>query len=212
MAVDVRVPPRQQYSSGAAWSHGTTAPWTDPTSELFLEIRDPDLPVQVLRPELGIQTLDLALRSDEGAAQARLALDMRWAILLGAAATAAVALQILIWERRAGRRRPSTIGRIALVVLALVLVGAAVYSAHLLGIFSIPLVVLAFVPVGATVRWLILATRESRQLAAEAFAASAPPVTRRIRLLRAASLPIFVLMVLAVVLLGLVVGTIVGPH
>ncbi|MGD0123017.1 MAG: hypothetical protein ABSC46_10710 [Candidatus Limnocylindrales bacterium] len=137
---------------------------------------------------------------------------MRWAIVLGAIATAAIALQILIWERPAGRRRPSTVGLIALAVLAVVLVGAAVYSAHLLGIFSIPLVVLAFVPVGVTVRWLILATRESRQLAAQAFAASAPPVTWRTRLLRAASVPIFVLMVVAVVLLALVVGTLVGPH
>ena len=137
---------------------------------------------------------------------------MRWAILLGALATAAIALQILIWERRTGRRRPSTIGRIALAVLAVVLVGAAVYSAHLLGIFSIPLVVIAFVPVGVTVRWLILATRETRQRAAEAFDASAPPVTRPVRLLRAASLPIFVVMVLAVVLLALAVGTAVGPH
>jgi hypothetical protein len=137
---------------------------------------------------------------------------MRWVILLSALATTAIALQILIWERRAGRRGPSTIGRIALAVLAVVLVGAAVYSAHLLGIFSIPLVVIAFVPVGVTVRWLILATRESRQRAAEAFDASAPPVTRPVRLLRAASLPIFVVMVLAVVLLALAVGTAVGPH
>ena len=137
---------------------------------------------------------------------------MRWAILLGALASAAIALQILIWERRAGRRRPSPIGRVALAVLAVVLLGGAVYSAHLLGIFSLPLVVLAFVPVGVTVRWLILATRESRQLAADAFAASASPVTWRVRLLRAASLPIFVLMVAAVVLLALVVGTLVGPH
>ena len=132
---------------------------------------------------------------------------MRWLIILGAIATAAIALQILIWERRAGRRRPSTIGRLALAALAVVLVGAAVYSAHLLGIFSIPLVVLAFVPVGVTVRWLILATRESRQQAA-----SAPPPTWRTRLLRAVSLPIFVLMVAAVVVLALVVGTLVGPH
>ena len=137
---------------------------------------------------------------------------MRWAILLGVLATAAIALQILIWERRAGHRRPSTIGRIALAVLAVVLVGAAVYSAHLLGIFSIPFVVLAFVPVGVTVRWLILATRESRQRAAEAFDATAPPVRRPVRMLRAASLPIFVVMVLAVVLLALAVGTAVGPH
>jgi hypothetical protein len=137
---------------------------------------------------------------------------MKWVIVLGAICTAAIALQILIWERRGGRRRPSTVGRIALAVLTLILVAGAVYSAHLLGIFSIPLVVAAFVPVGVMVRWLILATRESREREARTRAAMAPSLTRRDRLIRAASLPFFVLMVLAVVLLGLVVGTLVGPH
>jgi hypothetical protein len=137
---------------------------------------------------------------------------MRWLILLGALAVAVIAVQILIWERRRGRREPSALGRGALAVLGVVLVGSAVYSAHLLGIFSLPLVVAAFVPVGVTARWLILATRESRERAEAARAAAAPPATRRNRLIHAASLPVFVIMVVAVVVLGLVVGTIVGPH
>jgi hypothetical protein len=137
---------------------------------------------------------------------------MRWVVILAAICAALVALQVLIWERRSGRRRPSTIGRVALAVLAIVLVGGAVYSAHLLGIFSIPLIVIAFGPVGLTARWLILATRNSREAADAAWAAAAPPLTRGQRWLRALSLPLFVIMVLAVVAVALVVGTLVGPH
>ena len=137
---------------------------------------------------------------------------MRWVVILAAICAALVSLQVLIWERRGGRRRPSTVGRIALGVLAIVLVGGAVYSAHLLGIFSIPLIVVAFGPVGLTVRWLILATRESRERADAAWAAAAPPLSSGQRLLRALALPLFVVMVLAVVAVALVVGTLVGPH
>jgi hypothetical protein len=137
---------------------------------------------------------------------------MRWVVILAAICAALVALQILIWERRSGRRRPSAIGRIALAVLAIVLVGGAVYSAHLLGIFSIPLIVIAFGPVGLTLQWLILATRASREAADAARAAAALPLTRSQRLLRAFALPLFVIMVLAVVTVALVVGTLVGPH
>jgi len=142
----------------------------------------------------------------------RLVADMRWLILLAAIGAGALALQILIWERRGGRRQPSTLGRVAFAVLAVVLVGGAVYSAHLLGIFSIPLVVIAFVPVGVTARWLILATRGPRLRAAEARAATAQPLTRRARLLELAALPVFVVLVAAVVVLALAVGTLVGKH
>ena len=137
---------------------------------------------------------------------------MRWIVILAAICAALVALQILMWERRSGRRRPSTIGRIALAVLAIMLVGGAVYSAHLLGVFSIPLIVIAFGPVGLTLRWLILATRASREAADAAFIAASPPPTRGRRFLRSLALPIFVIMVLAVVAVALAVGTLVGPH
>jgi hypothetical protein len=137
---------------------------------------------------------------------------MRWVVILAAICAALVAVQVLIWERRSGRRRPSTIGRVALAVLAIVLAGGAVYSAHLLGIFSIPLIVIAFGPVGLTVRWLILATRNSREAADAAWVASAPPLTRGQRWLRTISLPLFVIMVLVVGAVALVVGMLVGPH
>ncbi len=135
---------------------------------------------------------------------------MKWLILFGSLGAAAIAFQILVWERRSGRHL-APLRQAAMAIVAVVLLGGAVYSAHLLGIFSIPLVVITFVPVGATVRWLILATRVSRQREAEARAA-AFPATRHDLFLRAISLPLFVTMALAVVLLGLVVGTIVGPH
>ncbi|MGD0019249.1 MAG: hypothetical protein ABSD62_08335 [Candidatus Limnocylindrales bacterium] len=137
---------------------------------------------------------------------------MRWLIVLAAIGAAALALQILIWERRAGRRRPATLGQLAGAVLTVVILGAAVYAAHWLGIFSIPLVAAAFVPFGVAARWLILTTRKSRQRAARSRAAAAGPASRRARLLAAASLPVFIFLVAVVVVVGLLVGTLVGPH
>ena len=84
---------------------------------------------------------------------------MKWLIVLTAIGAAAVALQILIWERRGGPRRPSSLSRYAVAVLTAIGLGGAVYAAHFFGIFSVPLVVIAFVPFGITVRSLILATR-----------------------------------------------------
>jgi hypothetical protein len=136
---------------------------------------------------------------------------MKWLIVLTAIGAAAVALQILIWERRGGPRRPSSLSRYAVAVLTAIGLGGAVYAAHFFGIFSVPLVVIAFVPFGITVRSLILATRPSRQRAADARAA-AGPASRRERFLEMATLPVFVVLVAAVVAMALVVGTIVGPH
>jgi hypothetical protein len=137
---------------------------------------------------------------------------MRWLIVLAAIGAAALAWQILIWERRGGRRRPSTLGQLAVAVLAVVGLGGAVYAAHFLGIFSVPLVAIAFVPFGVTMRSLILATRGSRQRAADARAAAAVPASRRARLLELAAWPVFVVLVAAVVAVALVVGTTVGQH
>lgn len=137
---------------------------------------------------------------------------MKWLIVLAAIGAAALALQILIWERRGGRPRPSTLSRLAVAVLTVVGLGGAVYAAHFLGIFSVPLVAIAFVPFGVTMRSLILATRGSRQRAADTHAAAAAPASRQARLLELAAWPVFVVLAAAVVLLALVAGTIVGPH
>ncbi len=137
---------------------------------------------------------------------------MKWLVILGGVGAAALSLQILIWERRGGRRPPSDLSQIALAVLTVLLIGGAVYSAHVLGLFSIPLVAIAFVPVGITARWLILATREARQRSAYARAGSAPEVTLRARLMATFALPVFLVLVAAVVALGLVAGALVGPH
>lgn len=137
---------------------------------------------------------------------------MKWLIVLAAMGAAALALQILIWERRGGRRRPSTLTQLAVAVLTVVGLVGAIYTAHFLGIFSVPLVAIAFVPFGITVRSMILATRGTRQRAADARTAAAVPVTRRARLVELAALPVFVVLVAAVVVMALVVGTVVGPH
>ena len=137
---------------------------------------------------------------------------MKWLTVLAAIGAATLALQILIWERRGGRRRPSTLGQLAVAVLTVVGLGGAIYAAHFFGIFSVPLVAIAFVPFGVTARSLILATRGSRQRAAETRAATAAPASRHARLLELAAWPVFLVLVAVVVVMGLVVGTFVGPH
>ena len=137
---------------------------------------------------------------------------MKWLMILAAIGAAVLSVQILIWERRSGRSRRSPLRRLAWVVLTLVVLAAVVYGAHLLGIFSVPLVAVAFVPVGITVRWLMSATRESRLRAEEARAAAAGPPARHARLIAIATWPIFLVLVAVAVVLGLVVGTLVGPH
>ena len=137
---------------------------------------------------------------------------MKWLIVLAAIGAAAISLQILIWERRSGRSRRSMLGQLAGAVLTVVVLGAAVYAAHWLGIFSVPLVAVAFVPVGITVRWLMGASRASRQRAEDARAAAAGPPSRSARLVAIATWPVFIVLVAVVVVVGLVVGTLVGPH
>jgi len=142
----------------------------------------------------------------------RLVSKMKWLIVLAAVGAAALAIQILIWERRGGRRGRSNLGQIAVAVLTVVGLGGAIYAAHFLGIFSVPLVAIAFVPFGVTMRSLVFATRASRQRAADARAAAAAPTSRRRRLVELAALPVFLVLVAIVVAMGLVAGTIVGPH
>ena len=137
---------------------------------------------------------------------------MKWLTILAAIGAAALALQILIWERRGGRRRPSMLGQLALAVLTVVVLGAALSAAHWLGIFSVPFVIIAFVPFGIAARWLILSTRESRRHLANARVATLPPPYAERPAAcpgRNAGLPD---PVAAVLLLGLIAGTLVGPH
>lgn len=137
---------------------------------------------------------------------------MKWLMLLAGLGAAAVAVEILLWERRRGRRAPSAVGQMALAVLTGLLLAGAVLSAHLLGIFSVPLVAVAFVPVGVGLRWLVLATRDARARSAGARAASSAAITLRARLAETLALPLFVVLVVAVVAVGLIAGALVGPH
>jgi len=96
------------------------------------------------------------------------------------------------------------LAELAAAALALVWLAAAVYAAHLLGIFSIPLVAVAFVPFGAVVRWVLLASRSSRRRELSRTATVGP----RARLV----LPLLLVLVAVVAVLGVVVGTIIGAH
>ena len=136
---------------------------------------------------------------------------MRWLSLLGAAAAVAFGLW---WLAKGRPDRPGSPGRparsptlaeLSAVVLSLVLLAAAVYAAHWLGIYSIPLVAAAFaLPFGLAIRWLLLATRGSRQIRD----VDGPPAAggRWARLV----LPLLVVMVAAIAVLGVVVATLVG--
>lgn len=132
---------------------------------------------------------------------------MRWLILLAATAAAALLALAVASERRGGHSPRSAVARVASTTLSLVALGAGVYVAHWLGIFSVPLVALAFVPCGIVLRWWFMATRGSRERETAARA-----VAGGRRLPAAAELPIFVGLVALAVALGLIAGFLVGPH
>ncbi|MGZ6266236.1 MAG: hypothetical protein ACXWN4_04970 [Candidatus Limnocylindrales bacterium] len=128
---------------------------------------------------------------------------MKWLILLAALVAALFAVQILIADMRRGHKR-STMVQLAAAVFGLALLGLAIYTAHLLGLYSVPIVALAFVPFGLALRWSILATREMRRRREEA----GQPVSssRRGRLVNLAIWPLFLVLVALVAVVGLMAG------
>jgi Ca2+/Na+ antiporter len=134
---------------------------------------------------------------------------MRWLVLLAAAVATVFALQILAAERRRGGSR-TTLGQLAAAMLWLAILGAILYAAHWIGLFSLPLVAVAFVPFALVARWSILATREARRRRDDA-AAAQPPPSRSARLLELAAWPVFLSLVVLVLAIGIFVATLVGP-
>jgi hypothetical protein len=98
------------------------------------------------------------------------------------------------------------LAELAAAVFALVWLAAAVYMAHLLGIFSVPLVAVAFAPFGVVARWALLASRSSGRR--RKMGGTATDLGPRARL----ALPMLLVLVAAVAVLGVVVGTIIGAH
>jgi hypothetical protein len=96
--------------------------------------------------------------------------------------------------------------RFAAAILSLVLLLAAAYAAHYLGIYSLPLVTVAFLIVGIAGRGLLFGTRDARTKRELSNAAAAS--SRRERVV----LPLLVVLVVAIAVLGVVVGTLVGRH
>jgi hypothetical protein len=85
------------------------------------------------------------------------------------------------------------------------LIGAA-YLAHRLGIFALPLVVLAFLPIGVAMRWLLMHTagaRERRGAAVE---------TLPVHPLARFTVPLLAVSAVVVAVIGVLVGTLIGPN
>jgi hypothetical protein len=131
---------------------------------------------------------------------------MRFLLLLAAIGVGA----FVFWRMAKGRpalpggRRTAADG--AWAVVCLVMLMAAAYLAHRLGIFALPLVVLAFLPIGVAMRWLLIKTqgsRERRNGVAEALPAH--PLARY-------TVPLLALSAVAVAAIGVLVGTLIGPN
>ena len=129
---------------------------------------------------------------------------MRWLVVIGVLSATAFGAWRLTRVRLEPGTRPRRLAELAAAVFALVWLAAAVYAAHLLGLFSIPLVAVAFVPFGAVIRWILLASRASRRREFDRTSTVGP----RSRLV----LPVLLVLVTAVAVLGVVVGTIIGAH
>jgi hypothetical protein len=130
---------------------------------------------------------------------------MKWLVLLGAAGVVAFMTWWLLRGKPGLPARSQTVAGLASTVLSLILIVGAAYTAHRVGIMSLPLVVLAFVPLGIGVRWLLFATRDSR----DGRVAREPAENR---LWDKLTLPVLTVMVIAIAVLGVVVGTLVGRH
>jgi hypothetical protein len=133
---------------------------------------------------------------------------MRWILALAALGVLGLLVVDLVRRHRGSRRAPSRgTGGYAWLILTVAALVSGIYLAHLLGIFSIPLVALGFVTIGICLRWWFLATRTSRGRQAE------PGTPWGLgRLPAAAEIPVLVALVLAVIAIGLVTATMVGPH
>jgi hypothetical protein len=129
--------------------------------------------------------------------------EMKWLILGASLLAVALAIWLLVAERRPGRPRSTPRGLIA-VVAALAVFGALAYLARFAGIFSLPILIVIFLPFGLSGRWLGLASRDAR-VRREA-TSRPPPATWRQRVLAVAYWPIFVILVLIAALVGLAAG------
>lgn len=134
---------------------------------------------------------------------------MKWLALIAALVATVFAVRILAADLRRGEGR-STIGQLATAVLALVVLGAAIYAAHWIGFFSVPVVAVAFVPFGLAARWSILASRSERERREAARQPTNP--SRRDRLLGLAMWPVFLALVFLVAALGVIAGALVAQR
>ena len=130
---------------------------------------------------------------------------MKWLALLGAVGTGAVGVLWYFKGQPGLPARSPTLVRFASAILSLVLLIAAAYAAHYLGIYSLPLVTIAFLTVGIAGRGLLFGTREARTKRELSNAATSGRWEWLV-------LPLLVVLVVAIAVLGVAVGTLVGRH
>ena len=131
---------------------------------------------------------------------------MKWLLLMGAVAFGAFAVWWLARGRPGRPVRSRTLAEGALAILSLVLIVAAAYVAHGMGIFSLPLVALAFLPFGVATRWLLVSTRETR--GRRTLDGRTPVAGPWVRF----ALPLMAATLKAGAVAGVVVGAWIGPH
>jgi hypothetical protein len=131
---------------------------------------------------------------------------MKWLALLGAVGAGAVGVLWYFKGQPGVPAKSPTLVRFASAILSLVLLIAAAYAAHYLGIYSLPLVIVAFLTVGIAGRGLLFGTREART---KRELSNTAPAKGRLEWL---VLPLLVVLVVAIAVLGVVVGTLVGRH
>ena len=127
-------------------------------------------------------------------------------LLLGALGAGAFGVWWMANERPGRPASSRTVAQAASAVLSLVLIVAAAYAAHGLGIFSLPLVVLAFLPFGIAARWILVTTQGSRRRRdQEAPAVEAASWGRY-------ALPFMTVLAVAAAIVGVIAGALVGRN
>jgi hypothetical protein len=126
-------------------------------------------------------------------------------------ATAAIGVGVIalwwLWKGRSARPAESRAPAEAVsAALSLCVIVAAAYVAHRMSIVALPLVVVAFLPFAVAARWILYSARYSRERLNAAGRTAPSPTQARFML------PFMAVLAVAAAVLGVVVGTLVGPN
>ena len=131
---------------------------------------------------------------------------MKFLLVLAATGVGAYVLWRVLRHQPVRPGVPRTAAEGAWAAMCLVLLVAAAYLGHRLGIFALPLVVLAFLPIGMAMRWLLMHTAGARERRyANVATAPAHPLARF-------TVPLLALSAIVVAALGVLIATLIGPN